>query len=287
MALLLATNPETTELVERARALRNFFLLWPLQVLPRCAPDLQHVGVHPGIALWLMPAAMGTVFVALFAAANPAIEQRVSLLNRKLILDYVSIPCDLFWTMMLALVWPFIHLRWRRRTIATTTGVVDGPVPPPLPPFVFARSPRDPQRFPRLTHLFTCWSLRNHPRWYRSLGACRAADQFDLCGLCPSRRLSADRDRTPRRRLRAGGDAPGRSGGEIERSSAAGVSLGGQNVLLVASSILRLDLYVDIYMLTYWRIAASIWMGLVALGLFGSSPVSCSTGPANGSSAPI
>ena len=41
----------------------------------------------------------------------------------------------------------------------------------------------------------------------------------------------------------------------------------GQNILLVASSILRLDLYVDIYMLTYWRIAAFIWMGLVALGL--------------------
>jgi hypothetical protein len=38
-------------------------------------------------------------------------------------------------------------------------------------------------------------------------------------------------------------------------------------VLLVASSILRLDLYVGIYMLTYWRIAAFIWMGLVALGL--------------------
>jgi hypothetical protein len=41
----------------------------------------------------------------------------------------------------------------------------------------------------------------------------------------------------------------------------------GQNILLVASSILRLDLYVDIYMLTYWRITAFIWMGLVALGL--------------------
>src|SRR4029450_12672491 len=41
----------------------------------------------------------------------------------------------------------------------------------------------------------------------------------------------------------------------------------GQNVLLVASSILRLDLYVDIYMLPYWPIAAFIWMGLVALGL--------------------
>ena len=41
----------------------------------------------------------------------------------------------------------------------------------------------------------------------------------------------------------------------------------GQNVMLVVSSILRLDLYVEIYMLTGWRIAAFVWMLLVALGL--------------------
>jgi hypothetical protein len=40
-----------------------------------------------------------------------------------------------------------------------------------------------------------------------------------------------------------------------------------QNILLVASSILRLDLYVQIYLLTYWRVAAFIWMLVVALGL--------------------
>jgi hypothetical protein len=40
-----------------------------------------------------------------------------------------------------------------------------------------------------------------------------------------------------------------------------------QNVLLVLSSILRLDLYVQIYLLTWWRVAAFIWMMLVALGL--------------------
>jgi hypothetical protein len=40
-----------------------------------------------------------------------------------------------------------------------------------------------------------------------------------------------------------------------------------QNILLVASSILRLDLYVQIYLLTYWRVAALIWMLMVALGL--------------------
>ncbi|MEB2844422.1 DUF4173 domain-containing protein [Rhizobiales bacterium RZME27] len=40
-----------------------------------------------------------------------------------------------------------------------------------------------------------------------------------------------------------------------------------QNVLLCLSSILRLDLYVETYSLTGLRIAAGIWMGLVAAGL--------------------
>ena len=41
----------------------------------------------------------------------------------------------------------------------------------------------------------------------------------------------------------------------------------GQNVLLVVSSIFRLGLYVEVYSLTELRIAAGIWMGLVAVGL--------------------
>ena len=40
-----------------------------------------------------------------------------------------------------------------------------------------------------------------------------------------------------------------------------------QNVALVASSMLRLDLYVDVYGLTHMRFAAFVWMGLVAVGL--------------------
>ena len=40
-----------------------------------------------------------------------------------------------------------------------------------------------------------------------------------------------------------------------------------QNVLLVLSSLLRLSLYVDSYGLTYLRVHAGIWMGIVAIGL--------------------
>lgn len=40
-----------------------------------------------------------------------------------------------------------------------------------------------------------------------------------------------------------------------------------QNVALVLSSLLRLDLYTSVYGLTYLRVHAAIWMGVVALGL--------------------
>ena len=40
-----------------------------------------------------------------------------------------------------------------------------------------------------------------------------------------------------------------------------------QNILLVVSSIYRIGLYVEVYALTYLRVAAFIWMGLVACGL--------------------
>jgi hypothetical protein len=40
-----------------------------------------------------------------------------------------------------------------------------------------------------------------------------------------------------------------------------------QNVVLVASSMWRLSLYVDVYSLTRWRVAAAVWMILIAIGL--------------------
>tara|TARA_R110002072_G_scaffold7161_14_gene39360 strand:+ start:2271 stop:3743 length:1473 start_codon:yes stop_codon:yes gene_type:complete len=40
-----------------------------------------------------------------------------------------------------------------------------------------------------------------------------------------------------------------------------------QNVMLVVSSLVRLELYVEVFGLTHLRVAAAIWMGLVAGGL--------------------
>ncbi|MFB6447710.1 DUF4153 domain-containing protein [Bradyrhizobium tunisiense] len=266
MALLLATNPETTGLAERARALRNFVLLGPFRFFPDALQIFNMSAFTRGIALWLLPAALSTVFVALFAAANPVIEQWLSLLNPKRIFEYVSVPRVLFWTAMLALVWPFIHVRWRRKTvaIASEAGAVE---PPPLPPFV---SPEflGPAAILRSLILFNLlfaaqsildgiylWGHAALPtNMTYAAYAHRGAYPLIVTALLAAAFVLVA--------MRPGGPA------EKSRVIRALVYLWvGQNVLLVASSILRLDLYVDIYMLTYWRIAAFIWMGLVALGL--------------------
>jgi len=266
IALLFATNPETTELAERARALRNFFLFGPFRLFLEAHQVFDISAFTRGIALWLLPAALGTVFVALFAAANPVIEQWLSLLNPNVIFEYVSIARVLFWTMMAALVWPFIHLRWRRRKIVATE-IADAPVPPPLPPVVSAEF-LGPSTILRSLILFNLlfaaqsvldglylwghvalpanmtYAAYAHRGAYPLIATALLAAAFVLAAMRP--------------------------GGPAEKSNVIRPLVYlwvAQNVLLVASSILRLDLYVDIYMLTYWRIAAFIWMGLVALGL--------------------
>ncbi|MBR0776317.1 DUF4173 domain-containing protein [Bradyrhizobium diazoefficiens] len=266
VALLIATNPDTTGLADRGRALRNLVLFGPLRFFPEALQVFNLSAFTRGIALWLLPAALGTVFVALFAAANPVIEQCVSLLNPKLILEYVSIPRVLFWVMMLALVWPFIHVRWRRGTSATAA-VVEGPEPEPFAPLLFVEF-LDASTVLRSLILFNLlfaaqsildglylwghvalpanmtYAAYAHRGAYPLIATALLAAAFVLVAMRPGGPAGKSRVIRPLVYLWVG-----------------------QNVLLVASSILRLDLYVDIYMLTYWRIAAFIWMGLVALGL--------------------
>ncbi len=266
VALLLVTNAETTDLADRARALRNFVLLGPFRFFPEALQIFNISAFTQGVALWLLPAALGTVFVALFAAANPVIEQWVSLLNPKVAFGYVRVWRVLFWVSMLALVWPFIHVRWRRRNVATAKAA-DGPVPPPLPPFVSAE------------FLGPATVLRSLILFNLLFAAQSVLDGLYLWGhvaLPANMTYAAYAHRGAYPLIATALLAAGfvlvamRPGGPAEKSRVIRPLVYlwvGQNVLLVASSILRLDLYVDIYMLTYWRVAAFIWMGLVALGL--------------------
>ncbi|WP_322966180.1 DUF4153 domain-containing protein [Sphingomonas fuzhouensis] len=68
--------------------------------------------------------------------------------------------------------------------------------------------------------------------------------------------------------LLAGGFVLYAAGSEDDRTLRRLITLWvGQNVLLVASSILRTIDYIAVYSLTPWRIAALAWMGLVVFGL--------------------
>ncbi|OAF05215.1 hypothetical protein AYJ54_22485 [Bradyrhizobium centrolobii] len=266
VSLLFATNPETTELADRARALRNFFLFGPFRFFPDALQVFNMSAFTRGIALWLMPAVLGTVFVALFAAANPVIEQWVSLLNPKLIFEYVSVWRLLFWTAMLALVWPFIHVRWRRKKWPTNAAA-NIAEPEPLAPFVSAEflGPSTILRSLILFNLlFAAQSILDgiYLWGHAALPAQVTYAEYAHRGAYPLIATALLAAAFVLVAMRQGGPA---EKSKVIRSL---VYLWvGQNVLLVASSILRLDLYVDIYMLTYWRIAAFIWMGLVALGL--------------------
>ena len=266
LGLLLATNPDTTELGERMRALRNLFLFGPFRFFREVPQVFSVSSFTRGIAVWFIPALLSAIFVALFAAANPMIEKWVYLFNPKLIFDYVSVWRALFWTMMLALVWPFVHVQWQCKSRLATAATESA-------------EPEHAAGFGRVEFLGASTVLRSLILFNLLFAAQSILDATYLWGhaALPSDVTYAGyahRGAYPLivTALLAGAFvlAAMRPGGPAEKSKVIRPLVYlwvAQNVLLVASSILRLDLYVQIYMLTYWRVAAFIWMLLVALGL--------------------
>ncbi|MGY8683499.1 DUF4173 domain-containing protein [Bradyrhizobium sp. UFLA05-153] len=266
IGLLLATNPDTTAFADRARALRNLFLFGPFRIFRDVLQIFDLTGFTRGIAVWFVPAVLGIVFIALFTAANPLIEQWVDLLNPKLILDHLSIWRILFWTLIVALVWPFIHVQWRRRSHAAAAAAEPAEQEPAAPTdrIELLGAPTILRALILFNLLFAAQSILDaiYLWGHAALPAGVTYAAYAHRGAYP---LIATA-------LLAAGFvlAAMRPGGPAEKSTVIRSLVYlwvGQNVLLVLSSILRLDLYVDIYLLTYWRIAAFIWMGLVALGL--------------------
>jgi hypothetical protein len=54
------------------------------------------------------------VFLLLFASANPLIEKCLSAANLAKLTSQLSAPRILFWLLALCLIWPFIYQRWHR-----------------------------------------------------------------------------------------------------------------------------------------------------------------------------
>ncbi|WP_352915153.1 DUF4173 domain-containing protein [Mesorhizobium sp. M1143] len=222
------------------------------------------------ITVWVMPVTLGAVFLLLFGAANPVIEYWLSLIDLMKLLDLIQLARIVFWLLVLAGVWAFLRPRLprflRRLPPLTPSAAVTAPAvqkSTTIEAVVFGKAAilRALIVFNALFALQTgldaaylwggvalpdglSYAAYAHRGAYPLIATALLAAGFVLAALRPGSETSGDP--------------------LIRRLVYAWVT---QNIVLVISSILRLDLYIGVYALTYWRIAAFVWMGLVASGL--------------------
>jgi Domain of unknown function (DUF4153) len=256
VAAAMLTNHGFDSLPDRSRALRELYVFAPFRLMRDAVGALNLPGISSGIAVWVVPVLMSCVFLLLFASANPLIEKWLSAANLARLTANLSAPRILFWLLALSLIWPFVYLRWLRKPVTAAAS------PIVVAEFLSAATVlRSLILFNLLFALQTVldviylWGNTALPADISYAGyAHRGAYPLILTALLAAGFVLVA--------MRPGGPA------EQSKVIRPLVYLWvGQNVMLVISSILRLDLYVQTYLLTYWRIAAFIWMLLVATGL--------------------
>ena len=266
IGLLLTTNRDRHRLGERAAALCDLYLVGPFRFFRDAIGAFNLPALKTGFAVWFVPIVLGGIFVVLLASANPLLEKWISLLNPGNTGSYVNLGRVLFWTAALSIVWPFIHVRWSSKRempagLAEVATLAQGIPSGQNDFFGVATILRSLILFNLLFAVQTVldvaylWGNASLPAdiSYASY-AHRGAYPLIVTALLAAGFVLAA--------MRPGGPA------EHSRVIRPLVYLWvAQNVLLVLSSILRLDLYVQIYLLTWWRVAAFIWMVLVAFGL--------------------
>jgi hypothetical protein len=265
ISLLLTTGREPNGIADGTAALGDLFLIGPFRFFRDALGIFNLPALTSGFTVWFIPLFLGSIFAVLFVSANPLLEKWVSLMNPGNAASYISFGQVLFWAVALSIVWPFVHVWWRAKAeaVENLTEAEQGHATPAIFADFFgvATILRSLILFNLLFALET--SLDAIYLWGN------AALPTDITYAAYAHRGAYPLIITA---LLAAGFvlAAMRPGGPAERSKVIRPLVYlwvAQNVLLVASSILRLDLYVQIYLLTYWRVAAFIWMLLVALGL--------------------
>jgi len=264
ISIALLTAPESIDLRTPLRGVRDLLLIGPWRLIPDAAGALRGPSLTRGLIVWFVPLAFGSLFVLLFASANPLIEHWFDGIRPGEIMSQISWRRGLFWLAALSLIWPFIHVRRRNRKTAIDATVPEpGPIssddldillspPTILRSLILFNLLFAVETMLDVVYLWAGASLPDgisyaayaHRGAYPLIVTALLAAGFVLLAI---RRSSTGTKTTLVRALL--------------------YFWVGQNVMLVLSSILRLKLYMDIYLLTYWRLAALIWMGLVAVGL--------------------
>lgn len=228
-----------------------FFPLLDLLRLFRSRPHRGRLTLRAVAAMLFLPIAMSTLFVALFASANPLIARAF---------EGIRLPSPgevAFWLFALVVIWPSLRPRsWAMRITQmlpeAEVGLPGASLPSVLISLGLFNTVFAVQNGLDIAFLWSGAPLPDgvtladyaHRGAYPLIATALLAGVFVLATMKPDSATAA---------------SPA-----IRRLVVLWVA---QNLLLVASSILRTCDYIAVYMLTAWRIAALAWMGLVALGL--------------------
>ncbi|WP_294642000.1 DUF4173 domain-containing protein [uncultured Aureimonas sp.] len=265
-------------------ALIRFFLALPLS-LPRDnrrrvlaqrrakqRASAQHMSVQVWL-VWLMPLVFAAGFALLLAAGNPILERWLSLIDLSWIVGFLVPGRIGFWLLAAMLTWPFLRPRQRRSVgarkvsaLVETISQRDAPLPSHSPLWsqhVYGRA-AILRALLLFNAVFAVQTLLDASYLWGGIElpdgiSCAAYAHRGAYMLVVTALLAAAFVLVA---LRPGAEAAG------DRRIRGLVFLWiGQNVVLVLSAMLRLELYVDVYALTHWRLAAFVWMGVVAVGL--------------------
>lgn len=212
------------------------------------------------LAGWVLPLGLGLIFLLLFRSANPLIEITLRKLDFNFLLQLLDIRRLGFWLVAAGFIWAMLRPRLTRKRKLMRTKQVErsGKFDQLLDHGTLVRSLLI---FNLLFALQTGLDL-TYLWGGADLPAGMSHAEYAHRGAYPLVATALLAAALVLIAMRSGG--PGDHSPQIRALVVAWIL---QNVLLCLSSILRLDLYVEAYSLTGLRIAAGIWMGLVAVGL--------------------
>lgn len=264
LSILVAMTglPATLAVIAGRRALGSFRFWWAAPWFSVTRAVKQRVSLPPGafrqfVLGWTLPLAVGCVFAGLLVLANPVLD---GVLNDLLGIE-LSTPHlgrILLWALLALLLWPLLHLaRFASR-------LSPEPQPARFGPFRGMRVVNGVSIIRALVLFNAMFAVQNAMDAVVLLGGAGLPQgmgyaEYAHRGAYPLLVLA----------LLSGGFAllarPFITAAPILRTLL--LLWVAQTVWLTCSSILRLDLYVDVYGLTRMRVAAAIWMGLVLSGL--------------------
>jgi len=212
---------------------------------------------------WIVPLGIFAIFLALLGSANPLIERGLLQIDVRAMLSLLSPRRIVFWILLASIIWPFLFRRSFRNPIPPMTlddeaaSIVSGMnyllgTQATLRSMILFNALFALQTTLDLTYLWGGAALPDgmshaeyaHRGAYPLIVTALLAAGFVLIAMRPG--------------------GPAEQSRQIRPLVLIWIA---QNILLVISSIFRLDLYIAAFSLTYLRLTAFIWMGLVAVGL--------------------